>query len=76
MTRLHTAMSDMAEGLIQYPTIVQQQMPYPSARIEEINGGIKLFKSPPPISQKTTYYLTGEPKQLVDKPRESENGTR
>lgn len=43
----------------EFRTVLRQVLQvYPSARIEEVIGGIKLFESPPPISQKTTYYLS------------------
>jgi hypothetical protein len=43
----------------EFRTVLRQVLlVYPSARIEEVNGGIKLFESPPPISQKTSYFMS------------------
>lgn len=37
----------------------QVLMVYPSAKIEEVPGGLKLFFSPPPISQQSKFYISG-----------------
>lgn len=43
----------------EFRNVLQQVLlVYPSARIEEVIGGIKLFESPPPISQKTSYFMS------------------
>jgi hypothetical protein len=36
----------------------QVMLVYPSARIEEVDGGIRLYESPPPISQRSQHFLT------------------
>lgn len=50
---------DLKDFKHEFRSVLQQVLlVYPSARIEEFMGGIKLLPSPPPITQRTTHFLS------------------